>query len=84
MQNDDPQKAESYFDQAIEAMPHNSQAILDSAKLAFESGDAMHCRARLHQMAELPDDIRPPRDVITNALPSKEWRNLLTKEIPGK
>ena len=84
LQHNDPQEAENYLAKAIEIMPHNSQAILDSAKIAFESGDKMHCRTRLHQMAELPDDIRPPRDVIANALPSKEWRNLLTKEIPGK
>ena len=81
LQHNDPQEAENYLAKAIEIMPHNSQAILDSAKIAFESGDKMHCRTRLHQMAELPNDIRPPRDFISNALPSEEWRILVAKEI---
>ncbi len=69
--------AVSYLGKAIEIMPHNFAALLDSAQIAFNSGDTELTKMRLNQIAKLPGNIRPFAESISEALPSLEWKRLV-------
>jgi len=75
-------KAEEHLETAIELMPHNIAALLDSAKIAFEAGDVANSSARLRQISALPENVRPNREYIRNAIPSADWRKLVNDAYP--
>lgn len=80
--NGNSSEAEKYLEKAIETMPHNFQALLDSAKIAFEWGKRNDCINRLKQIRELPESVRPPKDFIVDSVPSSEWKALVNEVYP--